>query len=767
MPNARKKKAAKMEDFKKKKLKVGKKKAVPDSYTDTSFKSKSVVLPNQSITEDKSHEVTTKRNLTMSDLVAQLRHYNSGVKKDALAGLTELCNGHPQLLASSLGLVVNGLLKLFIDDDHEVRKATYKFLNETFTELHRVDLQPFMPLLIMYTCSAMTHIFEDVRLDAVKLMDLWIKMTPDIVVSKFWNRITGNYMSLLTVDSNSVNTSSSTGAMLKITSSTNVNAAVNRSHLQVHKSKLRLLQSLSLFLEAGLSTPSMSETESNSDHREEAKDPFWFLYNYLELKHARESFIMKMAQYHDVDPSKTVIWRKTLEKNAFTPIHPMASAVAPFLSTPGSDLFNYSHLNLFESSGPRSQSNNTNTVNTATKASTSSADLHMNEFSMEDRMKNIKELIETFQPILIASWLEAAPSVFMSVSNISHTPALKLIYAILKLSLVMWRAMVGSDNIKTLSLSWLQTQLESLLKHFTVYFPFGADAIGNRGNEVEDMLLKMNIMACELTSLYLLARTMIQNNTENNRTARRRMSKKAKLDKNDDTENEIDRVPEWAEPVVEHILGALGSDREGNTVSTSTHFKAEHLMSLLPAIWGFLNCLNYEESILLMKATIHYYHSCQPTSASKRVLLNFIIRIFMLQSMAGYNGHFRILKYSALASLLEEWFLSLPKLLWQLRTHAIESSRAILNFMCDIAKRGDKDIFSQETLLEAETKLIPFFFVNVASKGPLYGPFLELPADIQQRALDYVFYLNSKADKVISAIDRCREKQLPAPIGLY
>ncbi|CEI97797.1 Putative Pre-rRNA-processing protein ipi1 [Rhizopus microsporus] len=116
MPNARKKKQAKNEDFQKKKLKVGKKKAVPDNFTDTSFRSKSIVLPNQSINEDKSHEITTSRNLTLSDLLVRLRHPSANVKKEALLGLSDICSKNPGLLISSLGQVVNGLLKLFIDE---------------------------------------------------------------------------------------------------------------------------------------------------------------------------------------------------------------------------------------------------------------------------------------------------------------------------------------------------------------------------------------------------------------------------------------------------------------------------------------------------------------------------------------------------------------------------------------------------------------------------------------------------------------------------
>lgn len=124
-----------------------------------------------------------------------------------------------------------------MDEDRDVRRAILNFLKETFVDIDLVELQPFMPLLIIYTCSAMTHIFEDVRLDAVKLMDLWIQIAPDVIVSKFWNRVTGNYMSLLTVDSNSINTTAQNPLTSGngVTTTASVKAAVNKSHLHIHK----------------------------------------------------------------------------------------------------------------------------------------------------------------------------------------------------------------------------------------------------------------------------------------------------------------------------------------------------------------------------------------------------------------------------------------------------------------------------------------------------------------------------------------------------
>ncbi|CAG8653340.1 3912_t:CDS:2, partial [Paraglomus occultum] len=187
-------------DFKKPKLKVGKKKTLPSNHTNISFKSKAIILPNQSITEDKSHELTNSRNLTLNDLVTQLRHYSANVRKDALLGLKDLFNRYPQILPASLSLVINTIVRLLVDEDATLRRILLSFMNEFIPILSENDFRPYLPLLIIYTCSAMTHIHEDIRTDAIKFMDIWLNLAPDVVTIGFWKKILPNYVSLLGSD---------------------------------------------------------------------------------------------------------------------------------------------------------------------------------------------------------------------------------------------------------------------------------------------------------------------------------------------------------------------------------------------------------------------------------------------------------------------------------------------------------------------------------------------------------------------------------------
>ncbi|KAF9428067.1 hypothetical protein BGZ94_003469 [Podila epigama] len=312
-----KRKKEKNADFKKTKLKVGKKKAVADNFTDTSFKSKAISLPSQSISHDKTALLTNSRNATFAELMTQLKHFSPGTRKDALLGLRDLFHRHPHLLPLHLGVLINTVVRLLIDDasihftpktmdrrdalyrcvmSSVVRKALQTFLGEFVPMLHPRDIHPFLPLLIVYTCSAMTHILEDIREDALNFMDIWVACGAQVVVNGFWDKILPNYISLLTSDSNATNASklssamsftasassgmvgsgasASTSGAAKVTSG----ASTGKNAPGSLKVKSEVLQSLQGFLQAGLGGEGGE------------KDPYWFLLNFLATAHARKSF---------------------------------------------------------------------------------------------------------------------------------------------------------------------------------------------------------------------------------------------------------------------------------------------------------------------------------------------------------------------------------------------------------------------------------------------------------------------------------------------
>ncbi|KAF9966162.1 hypothetical protein BGZ70_003122 [Mortierella alpina] len=257
-------------------------------------KSSTISLPSQSISHDKTAALTNSRNVTFAELMTQLKHYSPGTRKDALLGLRDLFHRHSHLLPLHLGVLVNSIVRLLIDDSSIVRKALQTFLGEFIPMLHARDIHPFLPLLIVYTCSAMTHILEDIREDALKFMDLWIAAGGQIVVNGFWDKIVPNYVSLLTSDSNATNASKLSSAMsfsasagsgmvggsgtAAVTSKTVAGASTGKNAPGSMKAKSDVLQSLAGFLQEGLGG-------EGGD-----KDPYWFLRNFLGTAHARKSF---------------------------------------------------------------------------------------------------------------------------------------------------------------------------------------------------------------------------------------------------------------------------------------------------------------------------------------------------------------------------------------------------------------------------------------------------------------------------------------------
>ncbi|KAI9310839.1 Rix1 complex component, partial [Dichotomocladium elegans] len=451
---------------------------------------------------------------------------------DALAGLEELYYIHPSVLTASLGQVVNGIMRLFIDDDRDVRKTLLHFCEEVVPSLNKADLQPFMPLLVMYTCSAMSHIYEDIRNDAVKLMDLWVDTAPEIIATRYWDRVVGIYTSLLSVSSTSTTKASSgiAGAS-KIANADSAKAAAAKSHLHLHKSIKRL----------------------------------WFLSNFLESKHARDNFKRKMKSFKSFTPSK-VVSLNPYKSTACHLSHPRVDCFLPYLST-GSKMT----LNIFDSSGPSASNNEskdpsgtTDEVGTDAKAS-------------------VKMLIETFQPVLLSTWVETASTVFGASSTIHYTPALQLLRAILHLTLVLWRTLVSSDELERVGDAWLEKHCHQLLKHFVIYFPYGSDALGDGGAKSDAALREMNIETCELTSLFLLAKLA--------------GSERVSIVANSD----------WIERVVDYTLGVLGYEVRGKHLqyyTTSSNFKESDLTALLPAVWGFLNTLESKDQCIIFKVYV-------------------------------------------------------------------------------------------------------------------------------------------------------------------
>ena len=78
-------------------------------------------------------------------------------------------------------------------------KCALSLINQTMQE----NIIPHSSLLILFTTSAQTHIFPEIRIDAIRFLDLFLDVVPDAVISSWMegsahgNRVLGGYLGIL------------------------------------------------------------------------------------------------------------------------------------------------------------------------------------------------------------------------------------------------------------------------------------------------------------------------------------------------------------------------------------------------------------------------------------------------------------------------------------------------------------------------------------------------------------------------------------------
>lgn len=174
---SKKKKQEKRKDFVKQKLKVGKT-ARAANHTDTSFKSKAISLPNQSI--------GTK---SIDHYISLTKHHSSTTRKEVLVLLEKSIPQDPKQRQQ----LVKAIIPLITDEAKEVREALlalFKALVLTNYKLLEVNSNQ----LILYIHSAMNHITPLVCNGAVGFLDIIIENYPDsLTKSHFVKTIDGFY----------------------------------------------------------------------------------------------------------------------------------------------------------------------------------------------------------------------------------------------------------------------------------------------------------------------------------------------------------------------------------------------------------------------------------------------------------------------------------------------------------------------------------------------------------------------------------------------
>ncbi|KAF2202135.1 hypothetical protein GQ43DRAFT_431034 [Delitschia confertaspora ATCC 74209] len=176
MGSSAKRKKEKKKDFQKVKLKVGKTKTKPANYTDTSFKAKSIVLNQQSLSVN-----TTSVAAQCSHHLSLLSHKSDTQRRDSLAYLTSAVTntapGSP--LPQPASVILPAIQRLVLDGSKGVREQCLKL----FQSLPSGDIASHTDQLLLYTRAGMNHLAVEIRSFSLEVLEWLIGTAGDEVVS--------------------------------------------------------------------------------------------------------------------------------------------------------------------------------------------------------------------------------------------------------------------------------------------------------------------------------------------------------------------------------------------------------------------------------------------------------------------------------------------------------------------------------------------------------------------------------------------------------
>ncbi|KAF9242864.1 hypothetical protein BU15DRAFT_72514 [Melanogaster broomeanus] len=667
MPKSSKKKKEKVADFSKAKLKLGKGKKLPTNAVDTSFKARSIALPTQSIAVQKDSTLpTTKRGQTFNDILSLLKHYHAGTRKDAISGVRELLEVHPALLHSSITPLVAACVRLIGDEDASVRKALLSFFGWLLPRVPKDDLVPHIPLLLLFTTSAQTHIFPEIRIDAVRFLDLFLGIVPQTVVDG-WNdsssthgkRALEGYLGIL-----------SAGTKLGGADGT-AQATSTASVTLSPQSKLIVLRSLSSFLSQAIDPQSFTSGSSNSDIGLAAIPlPTWFLRPSFTCTRLYEE---NSGIFQTSRPGKHVVWND----------HQMQRWTL-------NDLSNVS----LEQDDP----------------SRGLGDIPF-----------IMRLSRTLYATLTAAYLDCAPVVFSPSTNPPETD-LQMLTAALRITRTFYSAILqktGHDS----DLSTSCEELKTLLGYLTGYFPFHP---AHREVKVEQAFQDLNVIYCELTSLLVLVSPQSSAGKVRHANTRPRPQRQ----KAPSTSPKGDaKLNVQAGLVSSYVIRLLRGEGELG-VQLPRPVSPTVYAALLPTIWALLNQVGAlgDEPSMVLSATLDHALRTTTSSAAKRLTIEFVARLLLLEKENGYIGHFNP-RDAGDHNKFQEWVLHLPKVLWELGATNLATTQTIICALLRLLQRGSC-VIQREEISSLSSRLVPFFMITHPVRGQVSGPFTKIPASV-------------------------------------
>lgn len=302
---------------------------------------------------------------------------------------------------------------------------------------------------------------------------------------------------------------------------------------------------------------------------------------------------------------------------------------------------------------------------------------------------------ERLVPVLINFWIESSELVFNASNQLTATSHFKTCHLVVKIL-----GCIVNQSPVAMMKEWIK----NVTKHITAYFPFGQnDSISCRDPSVVAELDNMNIDFGLIMMKFAESEKILQNH-------------------------------EQAERIMQQIKKFL----------TDTFQPGTKISNLPSALSLFDICLNFSESYAHRSSLFGVLNDYQKSSPS----LAMRYKIFTLMANCNLHSNNDHKDY-------QEWILSLPKLIWQLKSSNLDFTSSILLFLAVQLKTHR---VSGTTVSRLQSSLIPLFSCSVSTKTQpesktVFGPFLKYPESVQKLSIDLLFYLSTWDEGLSNALN--------------
>lgn len=643
-----KKKPPAHSDFSKAKSSLkAKQKATPSNATNTSFKSRSIVLPNQGtvtqIEERKQTRLTDDKGRGVEELVTILRGVGSGgtgnQKAEALDSLNVLCSRLPDRVTLSLGLLPI-ILPLITSNSSSIRLALHRFMIAFLKDTPHDALVPYVTIMTLWVTSGMNHIWKEVREDAAKLGEVVIDaMGTEIVRGWQWP----NSDAEAATNGQRIFTTLLTALGVDLAGSTGTSQQKNNTQSDLSTSpvtKLRLLSCLEKLIRCQSGLQSISAQDSfGGGHGSDvdpssSQFPLWIFRSCLQNASDWEAFSISAGQRSTQSAIK-------LQGTA------MPAEIATFTANPALVEKQYSDAYLFADPAASAglACGDEGLVKALGQKFVAAAG-GVGEMRSISRSSNpYLQLYACLHSLLLHTLLDHAPGVLgpeaANASTQQDPPmGLRLLETVFRLTRTLFRATLRSLTEETGRAGDSNTLpgadkealegLSTLLGHSGVYFPFES----RRASEPLNRIATLRLLSAGWCELVGIRRMLMGSGSKESLQAKRKQR--------------VDNTAAHIQSVEAYLIQVLQESTSGNASAsqivissdTTPHSRlsdAEYL-ALIPTLWHLLtdartregNPEDENDRAALLSVFVAHWSSAKVSTLTKSIGFTFLSSICSL-----------------------------------------------------------------------------------------------------------------------------------------